>query len=161
MGAFFTGKGFSDQQSWRRRKHNPWDDDLNSPIYTTGLPRWLNGKESACNAGDTRDMGLIPASGRYPAGGNGDPLQYFRLENPMGRGAWWATVHRFAKSQTRLSTHVLFIFKWEGDERKTFQLLLISTNLNPHTNMRAVDLSLCFLPISRTIGVVYGFEDSL
>ena len=54
-------------------------------------------KESACNAGD---LGLIPGSGRSPGEGNGNPLQYSCLENPMDRGAWWATVHGFAKSQT-------------------------------------------------------------
>ena len=45
--------------------------------------------------------------GRSPGGGNGNPLQYSCLENPMGRGAWWATVHGVAKGQTLLSTHAL------------------------------------------------------
>ena len=45
------------------------------------------------NAGDTRDMGLIPGSGRPPGEGTGTPLQYSCLENPMDREAWWATVH--------------------------------------------------------------------
>ena len=67
-----------------------------------GLPRWLSGKESACNAGATGDLGLIPEWGRFPGGGNGNPLQYSCLENPMDRGAWWATVHGFAKSWTQL-----------------------------------------------------------
>ena len=48
-----------------------------------GLPRWLNGKESACNAGDTGDMGSIPGMGR-----NDNPLQYSSLKNPMDLGAW-------------------------------------------------------------------------
>ena len=47
-------------------------------------------KVSACNMGD---LGSIPGSGRSPGEGNGNPLQYSRLENPMDRGAWWATVH--------------------------------------------------------------------
>ena len=59
-------------------------------------------KNPPANAGDIRDMGWIPASGRSPGGGNGNPLQYSRLENPMDRGAWWATVPGAAKSQTRL-----------------------------------------------------------
>ena len=66
----------------------------------SGRHWWLNGKESACNAGVTGDAGLIPESGRFPGGGNGNPLQYSFLENPMDRGAWWATVHRFAKNLT-------------------------------------------------------------
>ena len=59
------------------------------------LPCSSDGKESACNAGDTGDVGLIPGSGRSPGGGQGNPLQHSCLENPMDRGAWWAT-----KSQT-------------------------------------------------------------
>ena len=54
-----------------------------------GLPWWLSGKESACNAGDT---GLIPGSGSFPGGGNGNPLQYSCLGNSISRGAWWAIV---------------------------------------------------------------------
>ena len=55
---------------------------------------------SACNAGD---RGSIPGLGRSPGEGNGNPLQYSCLENPMDGGAWWATVHGVAKSQTQLS----------------------------------------------------------
>ena len=51
-------------------------------------------KESACNAGDT---GSIPGSGRSPGGGNGNPLQYCCLENPIDRGACWAAVHGVTK----------------------------------------------------------------
>ena len=57
---------------------------------------WLGGK-SVCNAGDS---GAIPGSGRSPGGGNGNPLQYSCLGNPMDRGAWRATVHRVAGSDT-------------------------------------------------------------
>ena len=53
-------------------------------------------------AGDVRDMGSIPGSGRFTRGGHGNPLQYSCLENPMDRGAWQATVHRVAQSQARL-----------------------------------------------------------
>ena len=61
------------------------------------------GKESVYNAGDTGSVGLIPGSGRAPGGGNGNPLQYSFLKNPMNRGAWWAIVHGVAKSWTWLS----------------------------------------------------------
>ena len=57
-------------------------------------------KESACNAGDS---GSIPEWGRSPGEGNGDPLQYSCLQNPMDRGAWWATVLGVTKSRTRLT----------------------------------------------------------
>ena len=49
------------------------------------------------------DPGLLPGSGRSPGGGNGNPLQYSCLENPMDRGGWWASVHGVTKSWTRLS----------------------------------------------------------
>ena len=65
-----------------------------------GLPWWLSGKESTCNSGDIGDVGLIPGLGRSPGEGNGNPLQYSCWENPMDRGASWATVHGVAKSQT-------------------------------------------------------------
>ena len=54
------------------------------------------------NAGDLRDSGLIPGWGRSLGEGHGNPFQYSCLENPMDRGAWWATVHRVARSQTQL-----------------------------------------------------------
>ena len=59
-----------------------------------------DGKESACNAGDPSS---IPGLGRSPGEGNGTPLQYSCLENPMKGGAWQATVLRVTKSRTRLS----------------------------------------------------------
>ena len=55
-------------------------------------------KNLPANAGDVRDVGSIPGLGRSPGGGHGNPLQYSCLENPMDRGAWWATVHGVAKS---------------------------------------------------------------
>ena len=57
-----------------------------------GLPGGSDGKESACSAGDTGDLGSMLGSGRSPEG-NGYPLQYSCLENPTDRGDWWATVH--------------------------------------------------------------------
>jgi len=62
-------------------------------------------KNLPVNAGDLRGVGLIPGLGRSPGVGHGNPLQYSCLENPMDRGAWWATVHRVAKSRTRLKQH--------------------------------------------------------
>ena len=65
-------------------------------------------KNPPAKAGDIRDVGLIPVLGRSYGGGHGNPLQDSCLENPMDRGAWWATVHRVAKSWTQLkwlSTH--------------------------------------------------------
>ena len=63
-------------------------------------------KNMPANAVEAREAASILWSGRSPGGGHGNPLQYSCLENPMDRGAWWAMVHRVAKSQTRLSTHL-------------------------------------------------------
>ena len=62
-----------------------------------GLPGGSDGKESTCNVGD---LGSIPVSGRSPGEGNGYPLQYSCLENPINKGACWATVHGVTKCQT-------------------------------------------------------------
>ena len=64
-----------------------------------GLPWWLSGKESTCNAGD---LGWIPGSRRSPGEGNGNPLQYSCLENPKDRRLRWGTAQKVAKSQTWL-----------------------------------------------------------
>ena len=65
---------------------------------TFGLPCWLSGKESTCSGRITGDSGLVPVLGRSPGEGNGSPLQYSCLENPMEREAWRATVSRVEKS---------------------------------------------------------------
>ena len=62
-------------------------------------------RNPSANAGDTRDTSSIPGSGRSPVVGNGNPLQYPCLENPMDRGAWQAMVHWVTKSWTQLSMH--------------------------------------------------------
>ena len=95
------------------------------PTWVTGFPDDSDGKEFTYS---TRDLGLIPRSGRSPGEGHGNPLQYSCLENSMERGAWWATVHGVAKTQTRLSdshthththTHLLLIgFPGGGDTGK-------------------------------------------
>ena len=77
-----------------------------APSHTKGFPGGPEVKASACNVGD---LGLIPGSGRSPGEGNGNPLQYSCLENPMDQGAWWATDHGIAESDTteQLHFHIL------------------------------------------------------
>ena len=77
-----------------------------------GFPGGSEIKASASNVGDP---GSIPGSGRSPGEGNGNPLQYSCLENPMDGGAWWATVHRVTKSPTGLST---FTFHFHALEKE-------------------------------------------
>ena len=91
---------------WRRLLRVPWTakrsnqsilKEISPGISLEGMMLKL---KLQCNVGD---LGLIPGSGRFPGEGNGDPVQYSCLGNPMDRGAWWATVHRVAKSWTQLS----------------------------------------------------------
>ena len=72
-----------------------------------GFPGGSEGKASACNAGD---LGSIPGSGRSPGEGNGNPLRYPCLQNPMDRGAWWAAVHGVTERQTGPSDSYLHFF---------------------------------------------------
>ena len=73
-----------------------------------GPPGGSVGKNLPANAeGNAGYTGSIPGSGRSPGEGNGCPLQYLCLENPMDRGAWWTTVHRVTKS--RISVHADFL----------------------------------------------------
>ena len=77
-----------------------WKTEKSRTNRSKDFPGGSDGKESACNVGD---QGLIPGSRRSSGEGHGNPLQYSCLQNSMGRGAWWAAVHRVAKTQTRLS----------------------------------------------------------
>ena len=70
-------------------------------LEAIGLPRWLSGNLPS-NAGDARDVGSTPGSGRSPGGGHGNPLQYSCPENPMDRGAWRAIVRGIEKSRTQM-----------------------------------------------------------
>ena len=86
-------------------------DRLPAPVFL-GFPGGSDGKESTCSVGY---LGSTPGLGRSPGGGNGNPLWYSCLENPMDRGAWWATVHGVAKSQPWwkwLSTHAHTVHIW-------------------------------------------------
>ena len=83
-----------------------WIEVLGAPIPVWDFPCSLVGKEFACNV---RDPGLIPGLGGSPERGNGSPLQYSSLENPMDRGAWWATVHGVKPPMA-----VTFLVYWYG-----------------------------------------------
>ena len=84
--------GFSKQEYWSGLgPYNLWASQV--AVVVKNLP---------ANAGDIRDAGLSPGSGRFPGGGHGDPLQYSRLEKPIDSRGWRAVVHGVAKSQTQL-----------------------------------------------------------
>ena len=71
------------------------------------VPKWFSAKEPLCQGRRHKSCGFDPWVRKIPGRGNGNPLQYSCLENPMDRGTWWATVHGFAKSQTWLSNWAL------------------------------------------------------
>ena len=72
-------------------------------LLVRGFPGGASGKDYLpASAGDVGDTGSIPRSGRSPGEGNGNPLQYPCLKNPMDGGAWWAAIYGVAQSQTRL-----------------------------------------------------------
>ena len=71
-------------------------------------PSFSGGSEVKAAARNAEDLGSIPGSGRSPGEGNGNPLQYSCLENPMDGGAWWTTAHGVTKSRTRLSDFTFF-----------------------------------------------------
>jgi len=82
-------------------------------------------KRLPANAGDTRDKGSIPGSGRSSGGGHGNLLQYYCLQNPSDRGVWWAVVHRVAKSWTGLKQ-----LSMQGNIMNNFSLIISTTLRN-------------------------------
>ena len=107
------------------------------PFYILDFPGGSDCKASAYNVGD---LGSIPGSGRPPGEGNGNSLQYSCLENPMKRGAWYATVHGVRKSQTQLSDFIFFLsffcfslsfvsISWEVFTEAFNSVLLVSERL--------------------------------
>ena len=105
----FHSKRSSKIQRPRKQSQN----FLGNTTFWGRLPRWYSGKESACQCGDTKDAGSVSALGRS-GGGDGNPLQYYFLENSMDRGAWRAIVHRVTNSQIQLSNwaHTARAFRW-------------------------------------------------
>ena len=78
-----------------------WFTGKTADVKRYKFPLWFGGKEAAYSAGVAEELGLIPGSRTSPGGGHGHPLQYSCLENPMDRGAWWATgVRGVMKSRT-------------------------------------------------------------
>ena len=86
-----------------RRPPSRPDGGMLGASIRMGFPGGASDKNPPASAGDVRDAGSIPGSGRSPGGGHGNPLQGSCLENPVDGGAWWATVHSVAKSRTPLS----------------------------------------------------------
>ena len=100
-GRFFTNWATMCLRVWMTSIRCKKMNVISNRLGLFGLPRWHSGKESTCKCRlDITDAGLILGSGRSPGRGNGNPVQYSYLENPMDREAWWATVHGVIKSQT-------------------------------------------------------------
>ena len=138
-------------------------DRLSTPVFS-GFPCGSAGKESTCNAGD---LGSIPGLGRSPGEGKGNPLQYSWLENPMDGGAWWATVHRVTKSQTRLSNFTFFHFhllqypglensmESMGSQRVEHDWVTFTWHQSCSKNIRKVKIVSFFTRIWNSCGLIY------
>ena len=103
--------------------------------HEVGFPGSSVDKESACKFRRHRRPGLIPGSGRSPGEGNGNPLQYFCLENPMDKGAWWATVHGGHKElDTTQVTEYTHMHQWSNGDyfRKVDSLVEVSQKTYTH-----------------------------
>ena len=94
-----------DRGAWRATVHGVTKSRTQLGDFIFTLIHSSVGKESACSAGG---LGSIPGSGRSPGEGNGNPLQYSCLENPMDRGAWWATVHGIIRVRHDLALSFYF-----------------------------------------------------
>ena len=100
-----------------------------SPLIKRGSKKFWGfpgGSEVKASAYIVGDLGLIPGSGRSPGEGNGNTLQYSCLENPMDGGAWWATVHGVAKSQTRLSDFTHSLTFWNNKMLQAHLIYILS-----------------------------------
>ena len=112
-----------------------------------GFPGGSEVKASASNVGD---LGSIPGLGRSPGEGNGNPLQYSCLENPMDRGAWRATVHGVAKSRTRLSDFTSLHFNTiSSSDENTFLSTCLPNSLQQKGKF--------FHPLKRSLGLIPTF----
>ena len=113
-------------------------------------------KNLPANAGDVRNMGLIPGTGRSLRGGHGNPLQYSSLEDPMGRGAWWATVHRVAESDTNEATsHIhTHIHTHTPSKSRVTNLMIFPLQLMSHSNSAVYFVISCKLPSPNLFNLV-------
>ena len=109
-----------------------------SGVYSCDLPRWPSDQESACSAGDARDAGSIPGSGRPPGEENGNPLQYSCLESAMDRGAWQAILHGVTKSWIRWSYRAtqLWEYKFQFFSATSLQQFVMAALRKPPSTSR-------------------------
>ena len=124
----------TDKKRWCKSLYKEWNRDSikNLTAIKLGSKEMLWASQVAlvvkrlpANAGDTRDKGSIPGSGRSSGGGHGNLLQYYCLQNPSDRGVWWAVVHRVAKSWTGLKQ-----LSMQGNIMNNFSLIISTTLRN-------------------------------
>jgi len=116
-------------------------------------------KNLPASAGDIRDKCSIPGWGRSPRGGHSNPLQYSWRENPMDRGAWWATVHGVAKTRIRLkqlSTHSKFSLRQGVTQRKKNASNGMEKCPSNEMEITTVPISGCFTWASDTHAVFWS-----
>ena len=115
---------------------------------------------SAGDVGDTGDAGSIPGWGRSPGGGHGNPLRYACLENPMGRGAWWAAIHRVTKSWTQLkwlSTHTRLNITNSWTENKCYLFRCPLTSIMLRTTKVAAETLWSHTHLSQNLGFIFSW----
>ena len=143
-----------------------------------GFPRGTGGKKSTYNAGDLRDTGSMPGSGRSPGGGNGNPLQHSCLKNPMDRGVWKSIVHGAGnesdmteqlithmpvlsrnKSEREIFLHNIFMFPWvmlsllKGKKKPTLRRkVIIIQKVNDYLNCYYITLIMTHLRLTLITG---------
>ena len=115
-------RGLAGYSPWAHKESDTTETagGLNTVVckLKVGLPRWLSGKESACQSRKCRRRGFDPWSGSSPGAGHGNPLQYPCLENLTDRGVWRATVHGVPKRGTRLSNQAVEQERANRENRK-------------------------------------------
>ena len=109
-------------------------------------------KSLPASAGDIRDTGLIPGSGRSPGGENGNPLQSSCLENPVGRGSWWATVHEGAESDTTESNVALARLWFILSTSRLIMFVCLFNRIPCWTHLVVQRLGICLLIRGTRIG---------
>ena len=135
-----------------------------SHLKSSRLPKRCSGKEPACNAGDTRDAGSVPRSGRSPGEVNGNPPQYSCLENSMDNGTWWTIVQGVSKSWTRLSDEhfksfvSLLIFHLDNLSIDISGVLKVPCYYCVNINFSLCVVSICFVFRCSYVGHIYIYN---
>ena len=134
-----------------------WGEERRGICLATCLPGFPGASDLKVSAWNVEDLGSVPGSGRSPGEGNGSPLQYSCLENPMDGGIWLTTVHGVAKSQTPLSdfafTIISKVLRYQDRGQSSLQPVEWETKITRHQKLHVV-------PLGQAPKPEYGFTGS-